>query len=174
MLLFKKKLLIDLEKSNLLTENLKLALLQENNVSLKDINSKLRQLIPKLRTKNLSYENLSALEASLLNLKAEKEKLKPSSPATLDELIKLYYNNIYDVDTVLDECFQNVFFFDSITNKFIEFFRIANRLTESKKFIKVYQVLNPLLRSKKISDFLKLELKEYLTHVKQIKISLKK
>ena len=85
----------------------------------------------------------------------------------------MYYSRIYDVDTILDQCFQEVSF-DSTTEEFIESFKTTNRLTEYKRHIKRYQVLNPLLRSKKISDSLKLELKEYLTHVKQIKIDLKK
>lgn len=169
---FKKKLLLDLEKSNLLTEELKLHLLQENNVSIKDINSKIRKLTPKLRTKNLSYENLSILENSIVNLKAEKNRLKPAPSDTLEGLIKFYYKNVYDVDIILNECFQDVSF-DSITHEFVESFKITNRLTEYKKFIKIHQVLNPLLRSKKISDSLKLELKEYLTHSKKVSDALK-
>lgn len=173
MVSFKEKLLVDLEKSNLLTEELKSHLLQENNVSVKDINSKIRKLIPKLRTKNLSSEDLNTLEASLLNLKAEKERLKQSLPDTLAGLIKFYYTDVYNVDAIFDECFQEVSS-DPITDAFIKSFKTTNRLTEYKQYTKIYQVLNPLLRSKKISDSLKLELKEYLACAKQIKTSLKK
>lgn len=153
-------------------DKIKCILNQENDINFKEksLSRKIRQLIPKLKIKNIKLEDLSYLQNLIFDLKQERDQLKHFD--SLDELIVFYFKNIYDIDFIVDTCLKNIDLDLAVRDEF-EAFKCTHRMSKSKSLAKEIRVLTPLLSSKKLSDSLKKDLSSYLISLKPVKISFK-